>query len=194
MVQPTQPEPKGIVPRTDAQPAASVGLDAFSVPRQGIGAGKAEHRMLYTALFYPPEKEHSRYLVSFDLDGLAEQARSQARAVGLRQVSGLIAVTEGGNGLEEALQRHLADNRTTIVDWYHAAEHLCASAKLWQGGAHEACLQWQQQAKGILHEQGGEALLTFFRALDLPPRTGAEVHEELRQLIGYFENNRHGTD
>ncbi len=28
----------------------------------------------------------------------------------------------------------------------------------------------------------------------LPPRTGAEVHEELRKLIGYFENNRHRTD
>ena len=41
----------------------------------------------------------------------------------MAEVKDLIAVTDGGNGLEEALQRHLADNVTTILDWYHAAEH-----------------------------------------------------------------------
>ena len=46
-------------------------------------------------------------------------------------MSDLIAVTDGGNGLEEALQRHLADHLTTILDWYHAAEHICAFAKVW---------------------------------------------------------------
>lgn len=194
MVEPTQPEPKWLTPRSDTQPAAYVGLDAFSVPMQGIGAGKAEHRMLYTALLYTPQKEHTRYLVDFDLDGLAQQVRSQARALGLTQVSDLIAVTDGGNGLEEALQRHLADNLTTILDWYHAAEHLCAFAKVWHGREEEACVQWQQQAKGILYEQGGEALLAWLRALDLSPETPAEVHEALGKLIGYFENNRHRTD
>ena len=110
MVEPTQPEPKWKAPREEGQPVAYVGLDAFSVPMQGIGAGKAEHRMLYTALLYTPEKEHTRYLVDFELDALAEQVRSQARALGIAQVSDLIAVTDGGNGLEEALQRHLAEN------------------------------------------------------------------------------------
>src|SRR6516165_619982 len=138
---------------------------------QGPGAGKAEHRMLYTALLYTPQKEHSRYLVDFDLDALAEQVRSQARALGLTQVSDLIAVTDGGNGLEEALQRHLAENLTTILDWYHAAEHLCAFAKLWQGRDEAACQRWQHQAKAILYEQGGEALLAFLQAIHLPSRT-----------------------
>ena len=32
------------------------------------------------------------------------------------------------NGLEEAWQRHLADNLTTILDCYHAAEHIDAFA------------------------------------------------------------------
>jgi hypothetical protein len=194
MVEPTQPEPNWTTPRKDGQPAAYVGLDAFSVPLQGMGAGKADHRMLYTARLYTPEKEHSRYLVDFDLDSLAEQVRSQARALGLTQVSDLIAVTDGGNGLEEALQCHLADNLTTILDWYHAAEHLGTFAKLWHGREEEACRRWQQQAQAIRHEQGGEALLAWLRAIDLPARTAAEVHEELRKLIGYFEHNRHRTD
>jgi len=76
-------------------PVAHVGLDAFSVPMQGVQASKAEHRMLCTALLYTPAKEHTRYLVDFELDALAEQVRSQARALGIAQVSELIAVTDG---------------------------------------------------------------------------------------------------
>src|SRR5471030_20043 len=131
MVEPSVPEPKWTASREKGQPAAYVGLDAFSVPMQGAGASKAEHRMLYTALLYTPGKEHTRYLVDFELDALAEQVRYQARTVGVVQVSDLIAVTDGGNGLEEALQRHLADNLQTILDWYHAAEHVCDFAKVW---------------------------------------------------------------
>ena len=194
MVEPTQPELQWTAPRQEGQPAAYVGLDAFSVPMQGIGAGKAEHRMLYTALLYTPQKEHTRYLVDFTLDALAAQVRRQARAVGLTQVSDLIAVTDGGNGLEEALQRHLADQVTTILDWYHAAEHLCDFAKVRYGSDEARRQQWAAQAQGILYEQGGEALLTFLEAIALPAETSAEVMEELRKLIGYFANNRHRTD
>jgi len=194
MVRPMQVEPKWTTPRAAGQPAAYVGLDAFSVPMQGVGASKAEHRMLYTALLYTPEKEHTRYLVDFELDALAEQVRSQTRALGIAQVSDLIAVTDGGNGLEEALQRHLAENLTTILDWYHAAEHLGDFAKLWHARDAEACAQWREEAIGLLYEQGGEALLLHLQALELPPGTPAEIQEELRKLIGYFENNRHRTD
>lgn len=194
MVQPAQAEPKWTAARAAGQPAAYVGLDAFSVPMQGPGASQAEHRMLYTALLYTPGKEHTRYLVDFELEALAEQVRSQARALGLKQVRDLIAVTDGGNGLEEALQRHLAEDLTTILDWYHAAQHLADFAKAWHARDAEACAQWQQQAKGLLYEQGGEALLAHLHGLELPPRTSAEVREELRKLIGYFENNRHRTD
>jgi hypothetical protein len=194
MVEPTQAEPFWTKPRDNEQPAAYVGLDAFSVPMQGLRAGKAEHRMLYAALLYTPDKEHARYLVDFELDALAEQVRAQATAVGIEQVSQLIAVTDGGNGLEEALQRHLAENLTTILDWYHAAEHLCDFADVWLGHDEQAREAWRQQAKGILYERGGDALLAHLRALEFPPGTAAEVREEWRKLVGYFENNRHRTD
>jgi len=194
MVPAAQAEPKWTAPPEAGQPVAYVGLDAFSVPMQGPGAGKAEHRMLYTALLYTPQKEHTRYLVDFELDALAAQVRAQARALGIAQVSDLIAVTDGGNGLEEALQRHLAENLTTILDWYHAAEHLCDFAKAWHADDEATRVQWQHQAQGILYEQGGDALLAFLQALALPPRTSAQVREELRKLIGYFANNRHRTD
>jgi hypothetical protein len=194
MVHPVPAEPKWTAARPAGQPVAYVGLDAFSVPMQGVQACKAEHRMLYTALLYTPQKEHTRYLVDFELDALAEQVRSQARALGLAQVSELIAITDGGNGLEEALQRHLAEDLTTILDWYHAAEHLCDFAKVWHAQDDEARSRWQHEAKGLLYEQGGEALLASLRAIELPSQASVEVREELRLLIGYFENNRHRTD
>src|SRR5439155_4238796 len=193
MVPPLQAEPKWTAPRAADQPAAYVGLDAFSVPMQGVQASKAEHRMLYTALLYTPEKEHTRYLVDFELDALAEQVRSQARAVGVARVSDLIAVTDGGNGLEEALQRHLAEDLTTILDWYHAAEHIGAFARLWHAQDEQARGQWQREAKGLLHERGGEALLAYLQALELPATASAEVREELRKLVVYFASNRHRT-
>ena len=41
--------------------------------------------MLYTALLYTPDKKHTRHLVDFELDALAEQVRSQAQAMGIRR-------------------------------------------------------------------------------------------------------------
>jgi hypothetical protein len=194
MVEPSQPEPGWNAPRDAGQPTAYVGLDAFSVPMQGPRAMQAEHRMMYTALLYTPDKRHSRYLVDFELDGLAEQVRAMARACGITATSELIAITDGGNGLEEALQRHLAEDLVTILDWYHAAEHVCDFAGVLHPQEEAARWAWASQAKKILYEQGGEALLRHLQGLTLPPRASAEVREELRKLIGYFENNRHRTD
>jgi hypothetical protein len=194
MVEPTQTEPGWTKPRDNGEPAAYVGLDAFSVPMQGAGAGPAEHRMLYTALVYTPDKKHHRYLVDFELDVLAEELRSQVRACGLRDVGQLVAITDGGNGLEEALQRHLSDNLATVLDWYHAAEHLCEFAAVRFGGDEESRQAWALEAKGMLYERGGEALLSHLRGVELPSGSRGEVVEELRKLIGYFENNRHRTD
>jgi hypothetical protein len=196
VVKPEPPEPKWTKspekPGENARPTAYVGLDAFSVPMQGVNATKAEHRMLYTAVLYSPDKKHTRYLVDFELEVLAEQVRSQASAVGIAHVSELIAITDGGNGLEAALQRNLASNLTTILDWYHAAEHVCDFAKSWFAtDAERAC--WQAEAKGVLYDRGGSALLVLLRSLTSEGRS-AEAKESLRLLIGYFANNEHRTD
>jgi hypothetical protein len=161
---------------------------------QGAGAGPAEHRMLYTAVVYTPDKKHHRYLVDFELDVLAEQLRSQVRACGLRDVGQLVAITDGGNGLEEALQRHLSEGLATVLDWYHAAEHLCDFAAVRYSSDEGSRSQWAEEAKGILYERGGAALLSHLRSVELPAGSNPEVVEQLRKLIGYFENNRHRTD
>lgn len=194
MVQPTVPEKGWTEPREAGQPAAYVGLDAFSVPMQGAGAGPAAHRMLYTALLYTPDKEHTRYLVDFDMEVLADQVRSQARACGILEVKDLIAITDAGNGIEEALQRNLADTLVTVLDWFHAAEHVTDFAAVMHAQDEPVREAWATQAKGILYDQGGKALLVHLQGLTLPAEASAEVQEELRLLLGYVENNQHRMD
>jgi hypothetical protein len=171
---------------------AYLGLDAFSVPMQQPGGKKAEGRMLYTASLYTPDKEHSHYLVDFDLDRLAAQMRRAAITLGLGRADQLIALSDAGNGLEAALRRHFWDDLLCILDWYHAAEHLHTFARCLHPRAAEAQVAWAGQAKGILYEQGGTALVAWLRQLPVPEE--AEGADALRKLVGYFADNEHRTD
>lgn len=171
---------------------AYLGLDAFSVPIQLSGGAKAEGRMLYTAILYTPDKSRSHYLVDFDLGRLVGQMRQAAVRFELGQANQLIALTDGGNGLEEALRRNFDEDLTCILDYYHASEHLHDYAKVLHGPGTAAAAAWAKHAQGILYEQGGTALLAHLRGLPAP--ADAAVAEELRKLVGYFSNNEHRTD
>jgi hypothetical protein len=173
--------------------AAFLGLDAFSVPIQLSGGGKAEqHRMIYTATLYTPSKSQTHYLVDFDLDVIAAQLREAAKALGLGEADQLVAISDGGNGLEEALRRHFWDDLLCILDWYHASQHLHDYARALHPRDEAARQGWAGRAKGILYEQGGTALLAHLRQQEVPPQ--GEVADEVRKLIGYFQSNEHRTD
>lgn len=172
--------------------AAYLGLDAFSVPIQESGGGQAEGRMLYTAVLYTPDKSRHHYLVDFDLDRLAGQMRQAAIRLGLGAAHQLIAITDAGNGLEAALRRHFWGDLLCILDWYHASQHLHAYAGCLHAGEAGAAATWARQAKDVLYERGGTALLTHLRGQTVPE--DAAVADELRKLIGYFADNEHRTD
>jgi hypothetical protein len=173
--------------------AAFLGLDAFSVPMQLPGGGKAEqHRMIYTATLYTPSKSRTHYLADFDLGCIAQQMREAAKALGLGLANQLVAISDGGNGLEEAIHRHFWDDLLCILDWYHASQHLHDYAKKLHPRDEAARLGWAGRAKGVLYEQGGAALLVHLRGQPVPQ--DKEVADELRKLIGYFQSNEHRTD
>jgi hypothetical protein len=180
--------------RLEDQPGtvAYLGLDAFCVPRQQPGGGKAEGRMLYTAVLYTPDKEHHHYLVDFDLRRLAAQMRRAAVALGLSAAQKVIALTDAGNGIEAALRDNFWDDLLCILDWYHAAEHLHAFARCLHPKDAQASAAWAGQAKGLLYEQGGTALLAHLRGLAAPEDETAA--DEFRKLVGYFADNEHRTD
>src|SRR5262250_365942 len=148
--------------------AAYLGLDAFSVPIQGPGGKKAEGRMLYVGLLYTPDKKQTHYLVDFDLDQLAGQMRRAAIALGLSRADRVLAISDAGNGLEAALKRHFWDDLLCILDWYHATQHLHAFAGQLHPDDAGQRAAWVQQAKGILYEQGGTALVAWLRDLPVP--------------------------
>lgn len=191
---PSVPEPGWQAPRTGELPAAYVGVDAFSVPMQGPDGAQADHRMLYAGVLYTPDKEHARYVVDFNLDQVVAKLRRVAASCGVADVSQLIAVTDGGNGLEEALRRGFADNLRTILDWYHAAQHVHTFGHLCFGAHSPQAHAWNRRACDVLYEKGGTGLLTFLRRWKLPAKAPAEAAEAFRKLQGYFENNEHRTD
>jgi hypothetical protein len=190
VVVPAKPREWDFTIEDHSHTAAYLGLDAFSVPIQGPKGAKADHRMIYTAVLYTPDKSQSHYLVDFDLSGLAAQMRQAAVKLGLARAERLIALTDGGNGLEEALRRNFDSGLLCILDWYHASEHLHDYSKAAYGAAQGAA--WVRKAKTILYEKGGTALLEHLRSLAIPE--GAEAAEEHRKVLGYFENNEHRTD
>ena len=176
-----------------ARTAAFIGLDAFSVPMQQKGGGKAEHRMLYTGLLYTPDKSRVRYFVDFDLERLTGQLRQGAVACGLGAADDLVAITDGGNGLEESLRRAFSDDLKLVLDWYHAAQHLHAFARVLYAHHAGSAQVWAENTKKVLYEQGGQALLEILHSLSGPEVQAPAVAEELRKLVQYFEDNRHRT-
>jgi hypothetical protein len=171
---------------------AYLGLDAFSVPQQESGGGPADGRMLYTAVLYTPDKSHSHYLVDFDLDRLAAQMRQAATRLGLGAAHQVIAITDAGNGLEAALHRHFWDDLLCVLDWFHASQHLHSYASCLHAGDATAAAAWARQAKDVLYERGGTALLEYLRGQAAPEE--ATAAEEYRKLLGYFTANEHRTD
>jgi hypothetical protein len=192
IVTPTQPVTWDFTIPQHAQTVAYLGLDAFSVPMQLSEGKKADHRMLYTATLYTPDKKQTHYLVDFDLDQIAAQLRAAAQRLGLGQADQLIAICDGGNGLEEASHRHFWDDLTCILDWYHASKHLHDYAKALHPGDLAAQAGWAKHAKALLYEQGGTALVAHLRTQRVPTEEAAA--EELRKLVGYFAGNEHRTD
>jgi hypothetical protein len=192
IVVPPQQQPWDFTLQGHEHTAAFVGLDAFSVPMQLPGGKKADHRMIYTATLYTPDKKHTHYLVDFDLDTIAAQLRQAAKALGLAKANQLVAISDGGNGLEEALRRHFWEDLLCILDWYHASQHLHDYAKALHPRDTAAAAAWARPAKDILYERGGTALLTHLREQPVP--ADAAVADELRKLIGYFAGNEHRTD
>jgi hypothetical protein len=181
---------------------AYVSLDATGVRQQGARGARADGRMAYTAMIYNANSEHDqrrplphqvRYLAGFyELDELGLQLRRQAAQVGWDQAEQQIALTDGGNGLEQFMHRNFP-RAECILDFYHASQHVANLARALHPVDEEA---FEQQAHAWNHQlkhEGGAALLTTWEQLDTSGRN-AEVREVHRQERQYLKNNLHRTN
>jgi len=183
---------------------AYVSVDATGVGIQGGRGAKAEGRMAWVGKVFNPRvapteaspKPHppvARYQAGLmGLDELGARMRRQAAQVGLDRAEQWVALTDGGNGLDDFMEAHFP-RAVRILDFYHAAEHLDDLAKAYCGGdtaaAAELTATWSHRMK---HE-GGAAILAELEALDLKGRSPAAA-EEHRLVTGYVRNNLHRMD
>jgi hypothetical protein len=173
---------------------AYLGLDAFAVatrPAQGKGL---EWRMLYVGLLYDPRKDHTVYATGYDFEAVAARLRRYAVAFGLAAAEVVVAITDGGNGLERVLRQNVSDALQFVLDFWHEAQRLHKLGALLHAGDGGAAAAWAERSKGILWEQGGTGLLEQLRAIELPAGANEELAEELRRRIAYYEENGHRAD
>ena len=186
---------------------AYVTIDATGTRQQAKGGGAAEGRMAYVAAVYNPPPAHlpppppgrpppvtqARYLSGlYALEQLGPLLRRQAARVGMEQAELWIALTDGGNGLEDFVQRNF--NRADLVvilDFYHAASYLEKLAKaLYPDDEALSAAQAEQWCR-LLKEEGGATTLAVLREWAWPERRSAALKEQWATVQEYFGKNLH---
>jgi hypothetical protein len=183
---------------------AYVSIDATGVGIQGENAAKADGRMVWVGKVFNPRSEPTtpfpkphpataRYQAGLmDLDDLGARLRRQAAQVGMDRVAQWVALTDGGNGLDNFMDVHFP-RAVRILDFYHAAEHLGDLAKAYLGGDAAAAEELTQQWSHHMKHEGGAAILATLEGLDLTGRSPA-AHEAHRLVTGYVRNSLHRMD
>jgi hypothetical protein len=149
-------------------------------------ASRASHRVWPT-----------RYVCGvMSLEEIGKQLRAECVAVGIAQADVVLALTDGGNGLEtclvETVLTGLAREIVPILDFFHATEHLREFAKAWLPDEATRKAQVECWCHTLKH-QGGTVLLTELETLDQTSRTDAQI-EAHRLLTQYVRNNQHRMD
>jgi hypothetical protein len=188
----------------DGRTVAYVSIDATGVGMQAEHGAKAEGRMAWVGKVFNPRVEpteatpkppgpKARYQAGLmDLDELGARLRRQAAQVGMDRAEQWVALTDGGNGLDDFMEKNFP-RATRVLDFYHAAEHLGDLAKAYHGGPSDAAEGSTELWSHRMKHEGGAAILLELEALDLRGRSAAAV-EEHRLVTGYIRNNLHRMD
>ncbi len=124
-----------------------MGLDAFAVPTRGPEGRGTSYRMLDTGLLYDPHKRPTLYVADFDPEAAARPLRPYARVFGRGRAETGVALTDGGNGREEASRGHVSDAVVFVLDFSHAAEHLASFGQVRHGRASPKGRSWFGETK-----------------------------------------------
>lgn len=185
---------------------AYVALDATGVRQQGPHAEKAEGRMPWIATVFNPQPTHEehrrrrvwecRYVSGLmSLEEVGSQLRRECQAVGAGLADRVIALTDGGHGLENCLLNvlgGLARKIVFILDFWHVSDHLQEFANVFISEDEPRRSQVQAWCHRLKRE-GGQALREELESLDLT-KASAAVRESHRQLTSYLRSNQHRTD
>jgi hypothetical protein len=170
---------------------------------QGPQASKVEGRMVYVGMIYNPQPrapdeealskpcDGVRYLAGlYTLNELGLQLRRQGAQVGMDHAEQWIALTDGGNGLEECIDVNFP-RAVKILDFQHAAGHVADFAKVFRNGraAEKLTAAWCHTLK----HAGGKRLIRVLERLDRKKMT-AEAQQAQDRLLHYLRSNAHRMD
>lgn len=196
---------------TDARgrSVAYVTIDATGTRQQAPGGGKAEGRMAYVAGVYNPlpvpglvptkqaqKQMQARYVSGlYGLHEVGELMRRQAGRVGMEKAEVWVALSDGGAGLEEFLQKNFnRPDLVVILDFYHAASYLEGLARALHPEDEAARTDWAGKWCRLLKEEGGSVTLAALESEPWPARQSGAVREQLETVKGYFEKNLQRMD
>src|SRR5262249_46687796 len=175
-------------------------VDATGTRQQGPGGVAAPGRMAYVAGVYNPAPAEwlrpdgpapalrARYLAGlYPLAEIGPLFRRQAAPGGMEAAKGGVAVTDGGNGLEEFAQRNFnRPDLVQILDFYHAASYLEKLAKAVHPTDEAASVAQAEQWCGLLKDEGGAVVLAVLREWAWPAREAAALRGQGGAAEGGF--------
>jgi len=183
---------------SSGQTCAYLSLDATGILMQGDEGAKAEGRMVYVGMIYNPQPRQPeeealskpcdgvRYLAGlYTLDDLGQQMRRQGAQVGMDTADVWIALTDGGNGLEDFIHVYFP-RAVKILDFHHVTGHLADFAKVFRQGpqAERLLSAWCH----ILKHAGGAQMIKVIERLDRK-KMSAETQTEQDRLLNYLRNH-----
>ena len=181
-------------------------VDATGTRQQASGGGRAEGRMAYVAGVYNPAPPDwllpagvaasplkARYVSGlYPLTEMGLLLRRQAGHVGMDLADVWVALTDGGNGLEEFCRQNFnRPDLVVILDFYHASGYLEELARALHPGDEGQARQQGEQWGRLLAAEGGAATLAVLREWAWPARKSAALREQLAKVEEYFGNNLH---
>jgi hypothetical protein len=192
----------------EGKTVAYVAADATGVGQQGPGGAEAEGRMANVAVIYnpvPQTREHwadpeavrrpawqARYLASLDpLTDLGTPLRRQGAQVGMNEAQRWIALSDGGSGLENLLEKNFPRVEAVILDFWHAAEYLGELSQALHPQDEEAAEAWRGTWCHRLKHEGGAAVRDALAALPVRGRVARACRDK---VCTYFRNQAHRMD
>jgi hypothetical protein len=178
---------------------AYVSVDWTGILMQGSQAAKAEGRMVAVGMVFNPQPrpascsdkqlslpcDGARYLSGlYTLEELGLQMRRQGGQVGMDAADLWIALTDGGNGLENFLDVNFP-GAVKILDFQHAAGRLSQLASLVE--KHEPSALAAAWCHTLKHE-GGRRLVAVLEELDRR-RLSHAARDKLEETLGYMRSN-----
>jgi hypothetical protein len=105
---------------------------------------------------------------------------------GLARLRPVVVLGDGAHWIWELAADHFGE-RTEIVDFYHASEHVWTVANTVYGQGTAQAKVWAQARRSELYEQGAEPVLTALRQMH---PAGEDVSALVRRELGYFRSNQ----